>query len=150
MDAERFPILWKGKIRTCGPWCSSMCIHFKKEESLICTQDTQTASHTCSAENNSSTIRTWLYHNNSAVTTMEDVITRTDPRNELIGLHSPCFLKKESFIALLTCPQGPKCTQPLTSQLGNGCNLFFCQTIPTSGDKTEKARQACCMFQFTF
>lgn len=47
MDGDRLPILLKGKIRTCGPSCNSMCIHFKKEESLICTQDTQTTSLSC-------------------------------------------------------------------------------------------------------
>lgn len=59
------------------------------------------------------------------------------------------LLNKRNFTALLTCPQGPKCTQPLTSQLVNGCNLFFCQTTPTSGDKTQKGKQVCYMFQFT-
>ena len=80
------------------------------------------------------------YHYNSAITTMKDVIIRTDPRNELIGLHNLCFYLEETFTISLTCPQGPKCTQPLTSQLVNECSLFFCQTTPTSRDKIEKVR----------
>lgn len=92
------------------------------------------------------------YHYNTAITTMKDVIVRTDPRNELIGLHSLCFYLKETFRAPLTCPQGPECTQPWTSQLVNECSLFFCQTTPTSGDTIEKQGKhvACCSLYFDF
>lgn len=72
---------------------------------------------------------------------MKDVIIQTDPRNELIGLCSLCFYLEETFTISLTCLQGLKCTQPLTSQLVNECSLFFCQTTPTSGDKIEQGRQ---------
>lgn len=118
----------------------------KKQNSYLHSRHKNPSAHSVVLEIMSAqlSLERWC-HYNSAISTLKDVILRTDPRNKLRSLRSLCFYLKEAFAIILTCPRGPKCTQPLTSQLVNECSLFFCQTTPTSGDKIEKASHARCV-----